>query len=115
MTESELLALIDELERLQERVESWRKAKAADTQAWNRFHHIMKDAELHPGRTDDSLLVILDEHLKASKAEIERLRADAERYRWLRNDTSPLGWCAMNGTTPEKIDAVIDEAMGVGK
>jgi hypothetical protein len=47
--------------------------------------------------------------------ELERLRADAERYRWLRNDTSPFGWLAVNGTTPEKIDAAIDAAMKEAK
>jgi hypothetical protein len=43
--------------------------------------------------------------------ENERLRKDAERYRFLRDDKSPLGWQSFNGTTAEKIDALLDAAI----
>lgn len=33
----------------------------------NRFHHLMKKHDLHPGRTDDDLLEILDAHLSAAR------------------------------------------------
>lgn len=41
-------------------------ARAAS--AWDRFHHIMNNAGLHPGRTDDDLLAILEQHLQAARA-----------------------------------------------
>jgi hypothetical protein len=36
---------------------------AADAQDWSRFHHLMKKHGLHPGRTDDNLMEILDAKL----------------------------------------------------
>ena len=30
---------------------------------WSRFHHLMKKHGLHPGRTDDDLIEILDAHI----------------------------------------------------
>jgi hypothetical protein len=47
--------------------------------------------------------------------EVERLRKDAERYRFLRDDKSPLGWQSFNGTTAEKIDALLDAAIDAAR
>ena len=39
------------------------------------------------------------------------LRKDAERYRYLRNDSSMFGWQRMNKMSADQIDASIDAAM----
>jgi hypothetical protein len=41
-------------------------------------------------------------------SELRRIRADAERYRWLRGRAWPF---TFQGDTPESADAAIDEAM----
>lgn len=71
-------------------------------QDWNRFHHIMKNHGLHPGRTDDDLLEILDNDLAASKVGLHNLRkknvkARAERDAALAKLTAmkkqePVAW-----------------------
>jgi hypothetical protein len=40
---------------------------------WSRFHHVMAKHGLHPGRTDDDLIDILDRALADRDAEIDRL------------------------------------------
>ena len=45
----------------------------ADKREWSRFHHVMKKHGLHPGRTDDNLIDILDSALEAAKKDAERL------------------------------------------
>ena len=52
------------------------------------FHHAVKDAGWHPGRTDDNLCDIIrakGKELAEARAEVEGLRADAMRYRYLRD------------------------------
>lgn len=44
---------------------------AALKQSINRFHHIMHKAGLHPGRTDDDLLEILERHFSNHEAAIK--------------------------------------------
>ena len=61
----EVLALCDEVERLRSTI--------------NEFHHAVKDAGWHPGRTDD----LLTDIIKAKGLEVERLRKDAARWNWL--------------------------------
>lgn len=41
---------------------------------WDRFHHIMDKAGLHPGRTDDNLLDILERHFESVAAAPDPLR-----------------------------------------
>ena len=43
--------------------------------------------------------------------EVERLREDAERYRWLRNNPEWLGWDS--DFQPDEVEREIDEARGV--
>jgi len=59
--------------------------------------------------------VQLTEDAEYWKAEAERLREDAERYRWLRvNSTQPAeGWSTHS--SPESLDAEIDAARKEGK
>lgn len=40
--------------------------KDAYAQTINRLHHVMKKHGLHPGRTDDDILDILDRHLSGT-------------------------------------------------
>jgi hypothetical protein len=44
------------------------------------------------------------------KKQNDELWADANRYRLLRNDTSPYGWQARNKLTAEQIDTLLDAA-----
>lgn len=49
--------------------------------------------------------------LRSQAAEIEALRADAERYRWLRDKASGSEWEDIgHGTSPQTTDAHIDAA-----
>lgn len=43
-------------------------------QSINRFHHIMHKAGLHPGRTDDDLLEILERHFAERDAAVAKER-----------------------------------------
>ncbi len=45
------------------------KAEKLDAD-WSRFHHLMKKHGLHPGRTDDDLLVILDAKLSQDAQQV---------------------------------------------
>ncbi len=82
----------------------------ADKREWSRFHHVMKKHGLHPGRTDDNLIDILDSALEAAQK-------DAERWNFV---TGPNGddWavCEWNNgyennwepvTYYEKLDAAV--------
>ena len=51
--------------------------------------------------------------LRAVLAEVERLREDAERYRWLRDREIPE-WLDLWHQNPDRIDAAIDQARGKG-
>ena len=58
--------------------------------------------------------------LTAQAAEIEALRADAERYRWLRKGGGLWGICVWDddewvGDARTNVDALIDAAIGAGK
>ena len=55
-------------------------AVARHKQEWNRFHHLMKKYGLHPGRTDDDLLEILDKHLGALTAELAKKDAEIAEH-----------------------------------
>jgi hypothetical protein len=48
----------------------------------------------------------------ALREENERLRADAERYQWLRNDASAYQAQTILNDQPESIDTAIDAARG---
>lgn len=62
-----------------------------------------------PDRTvDEERQIAQDIHDAAD--EIERLRADAERYRWLRKE-SVHGWNLLGHYTQDALDAAIDAAM----
>jgi outer membrane murein-binding lipoprotein Lpp len=56
----DLYAAFKELEAERDALKADRDALK---QSINRFHHIMHKAKLHPGRTDDDLLEILERHL----------------------------------------------------
>lgn len=56
-------------------------ARDLEKQDWSRLHHVMKKHGLHPGRTDDDLIEILDRHLCAAQPAARS--ADAERVNWL--------------------------------
>ena len=61
-------------------------------------------------------IVALERDLAAARAELEAARKDAERYRWLRNETGSLYHyvtCWTGGKEKEamNIDAGIDAAM----
>lgn len=43
-------------------------------QDWSRFHHLMKKHGLHPGRTDDDLIDILDRDMDAAKVGLHHIR-----------------------------------------
>lgn len=51
--------------RLMDRLKKWLDKHFANLAALNRFHDVMQKHRLHPGRTDDDLLEILDAHLSA--------------------------------------------------
>lgn len=73
----------------------------------------------------DQLTTEAADALTAQAREIEALRADAERYRWLRDnrldDWAICVWCPhedgyyRDGRAPEIVDAAIDAAMQAGK
>lgn len=71
-------------------------------------------AELELVRAErQQLRMAVDEALHALLAENERLRADAERYRWLRNPQNAYRdeWNYFGPySNPREIDAVIDAA-----
>lgn len=52
---------------------------------------------------------LITDRERAQAAEIERLRADAERYRWLRNNPEWLGWD--HDFRPDEVEREIDAAM----
>ena len=55
------------------------------------------------------MTTIITDRERAQAAEIERLRADAERYRWLRNNPEWLGWD--HDFRPDEVEREIDAAM----
>lgn len=69
MTCSNCIALQSQLAEARAEVERLK-------QEWDRFHHLMQKHGLHPGRTDDDLLVLLDVNLSASKEGLHHLRAN---------------------------------------
>lgn len=100
MTPATVIALCDEVERLRSTI--------------NEFHHAIKDAGWHPGRTDD----LLTDIIRAKGDEIERLRADAARYQWLKRERVKENYEGELGIEFEcgfdrynDIDAAIDAAM----
>lgn len=55
----------------------------AECPQWiSRFHHLMKKHGLHPGRTDDDLLDILDAHLSASQPQRAPLTSEQRDEMW---------------------------------
>lgn len=60
-------------------------------QSLNRFHHIMHEAGLHPGRTDDDLLEILEKHLAEAAVAAEQRRAERSE-RTIRADERQRVW-----------------------
>lgn len=69
--------------------------------------------------TEGGIVSDLLDHIAAITEERERLRADAERYRWLRMRWSYTIFHAIFGapesgpsSTPDKLDAAIDAAKG---
>jgi hypothetical protein len=52
----------------------------------DRIHHALKDAGVHPGRTDEPLTSVIGR----LAAERDAAVADAERYRWLRSGACPF-------------------------
>jgi len=67
-------AKCNELELVHESHDALQAENERLKQDWNRFHHLMKKHGLHPGRTDDDLLLILDAELAASKVGLHNLR-----------------------------------------
>ena len=51
--------------------------------------------------------------IEAQVAEIERLKADAERYQWLKKHPSWLGW--EHDFRPDEVEREIDAAMKESK
>ena len=71
--------------------------------------------QIAPSYLEDDELEIAACLLREQHAEIERLRRDAERYRWLRDKAPPdIGDIASvrDSHDPSEIDAAIDAAMG---
>jgi chromosome segregation ATPase len=60
---------VDDVHEARQQREEALAERDALKQSINRFHHIMHKAGLHPGRTDDDLLEILERHLAARKEE----------------------------------------------
>lgn len=53
---------------------------------------------------------------RAERAELEALRKDAERYRWLRAQGGwPESEAAMMGAKPEDFDSMIDDQMSYAR
>jgi hypothetical protein len=128
-----------EFDYLIDRIEALDKTARAYMDTISEFHHAMKDAGWHPGRTDDRLTDIikakgaemarlereneanernlcqLTDDLAASRRENAELRKDAGRYRWARNaladkEKGVSHWFFCIGNS-EELDAAIDEAM----
>jgi hypothetical protein len=48
-------------------------ARDLEMQDWNRLHHVCKKHGIHPGRTDDSLIDVIDHALEPPQADTARL------------------------------------------
>jgi hypothetical protein len=67
--------------------EVWQAALAQKESDWNRFHHVMHKHGLHPGRTDDDLIDILDKALSPRTA----MQKEAHRLPDAREPIEPIG------------------------
>lgn len=81
----------------------------------SKFHHAMKDAGWHPGRTDDSLCDIIREKGKQMVA----LELEAARYRWIRRKDISMSehdelMDAVKYRVEDDLDAAIDAARKLG-
>lgn len=82
------------------------------TACWNAFKGMptetVESMERVRGTLDGAIKSVADER-DALKAEVERLRKDAERYRWLRENLHRLqSMRPLHAPKPEKLDAAID-------
>jgi len=88
----------------------------ADRDDFDRFHHLMKKYDWHPGRTNDDLLDILDAKLSELHLKVKRLETandqpikDTARYQWLKRNPEWLGWA--HNSRPDEVEREIDRAM----
>jgi hypothetical protein len=63
---------------------------------------------LMDGMPEDGTTPVI-RRIAAMESEIEHLRKDAERYRWLRNNAQWLGWD--QDFQPDEVDRAIDREM----
>ena len=67
-------------------------------QDWSRFHHTMKQHGLHPGRTDDCLIEILDKALAQYKADAESWKKHRDKAHMARKSAIYAAISAHKGT-----------------
>jgi hypothetical protein len=80
-------------------------------QSINRFHHVMQRAGLHPGRTDDDLLEILERHLAerdAAVADAKALRAVVTALEILTNPEDRFDSAINAGPERDELQAAWD-------
>lgn len=110
-----------ELRRLHAECEALRKSLALVQQhhatAWNRGHTMGMAANRQIAREAQEAVARdawgntqLTEALLAAEAECEAVRADAERYRWLRDIATDADWMFVRETPVKETDAAIDAA-----
>lgn len=125
MTPAEALLIADDSEAVEypngvfEKMDGALRVLAAEVR---RLHTIVDEQRraietLMAGMPDDGTTPVI-RRIAAMELEIERLRADASRYRWLRSTTN---YATSNGeridvrNQPDLWDAAIDAAMKVNK
>jgi hypothetical protein len=79
----------------------------------DRFHHVMKKHGLHPGRTDDDLIQILDETLSKAKYEANAslIEAAPDMLKALRRAVLALAFAAENSPAMRDDYNAVSEAI----
>lgn len=76
---------------------------------------IKSDAEAIAANSDLLLMALPVKDVLGLLAEIEVLRKDAERYRWLKDKAHTADWEFIGGQTPDAGEAEIDACMAKEK